>query len=56
MKFDNQYEREEIPETICKCFVFNSRSLIMIVIKLAGINAKAIDMKNTKLLLFLVEL
>jgi len=36
--------------------VFNSRSFMIIVMKFAGINANAIEMKKTKLLLFLVAL
>lgn len=40
---------------ICKCLVFCSLSFMIVVIKLAGIKAKAIEIKKTKLLLFLVS-
>ena len=53
IKFEIQYDEVVIPEIICKCFVFNSLSFIIIVMKFAGIKAKATDMKNTKFVLFL---
>lgn len=44
-----------MPDIICKCFEFVSRSFIITVMKFAGIKANAIATKKTKLELFLVE-
>jgi len=54
MKLDNQYAIKDIPLIICKCFVFCSLSLIIIVIKLAGIKANAIDRKKHRFVEFLI--
>jgi hypothetical protein len=53
MKLEIQYEEWFIPEIIWRCFEFVSRSLIITVMKFAGIKENAIETKKTKFEVFL---
>jgi hypothetical protein len=53
MKFANQYEILDTPDTICKCLLL-SLSRTSAVTKLAGISANPIPTKKTRFDVFLI--